>query len=339
MKSNGSYYGSTDCEDEEDVKLMGTAEDEELDTNPSISSGHRVAFSLIIFSVAAFILGGAAIVVYGIRKGANATATTTTSSSSSIATTGTFATIPSATKAKSQPVASYSDIPFPIVDRSQYNDSASKIMNISLFHPSLVYNKAVDFVNTTGVRSEMNGSVVEPCLRVPFPTGAFWTNLVMPAAAEGLSYPVVAYPYSFKWNYTYVQVSYSSSMIFTNDITVQDIFQPHITLESPETIDSRHVMRYDPLSVTTRFGASNGGGWEQHMVHGSPYVTLTYNQTTPSFRAMSVFLALDCPTTTTQWGTCSKGTATVSHRWTTCQCAYSPPCSPDVAFVARFSVQ
>ena len=83
---------------------------------------------------------------------------------------------------------------------------------------------------------------------------------------------------------------------------IQDEFAPDITLGSAEGISSRHVVRFDSLSVTLRFysGGENPiqkRSWETCIVQGSPYVTAVYSGLTPELRALSDFTDISCPPT------------------------------------------
>ena len=62
----------------------------------------------------------------------------------------------------------------------------------------------------------------------PFPTGAFWTNLVLKAATanRGPSYPIMAYPYGYKWSPDVLQIPCPPMQWLTDAISVRDIFNP-----------------------------------------------------------------------------------------------------------------
>eukprot|EP00977_Amphora_coffeiformis_P004556 scaffold982_cov169-Amphora_coffeaeformis.AAC.9 len=176
-------------------------------------------------------------------------------------------------------------VPFPEVDRADYNDPVSGFVKKELFHPSLVSTSSHhDFP-------------------FPFPTGAFWTNLVLhPTADRSLSYPVAVYPYAYKWSPSLLQVSYPAAHRKEEPKMIHDYFFPDLTLSArsnDETEDemTRHIMAFDPLSVTLRFhntGASSSY-WETYLVQGSPYVTVRYQQTVPKIHALSIFRDITCP--------------------------------------------
>jgi len=180
--------------------------------------------------------------------------------------------------------------PYPIVDRASYNDSAADIVNTTLFAPALLFNKGK--IGADGRTS----STIQPILRVPFPTGAFWTNLVTkPSGQNDLSYPIVTYPYAFKWSSSNLQASYPVIRRKEESRSIKDIFQPDISFGTHEDVTHRHIMGFDALSVTTRFYTTDQGYWESYIVHGSPYITIKYSSTIPVLEALSTFQRLMCP--------------------------------------------
>jgi len=179
-------------------------------------------------------------------------------------------------------------IPFPVVDREQFNDPAASIVNPELFDPALLFRGTVASARTN--------RTVDPLLKVPFPTGAFWTNLVVkPTADRGFSFPIVVYPYAYKWSETLLQASYPPLRRRVDKISIRDTFNPDVTFGTLETVARRHIMAFDSLSVTTRFLVQTGGYWESYMVMGSPYITIKYQDTTPEIHALSTFSDVTCP--------------------------------------------
>jgi endoglucanase Acf2 len=174
------------------------------------------------------------------------------------------------------------EIPFPHVDRSQFGKKpvpASSIVDPQLFSSSL----------------RGHGENSSSLLKVPFPTGAFWTNLVMePTADLLLSYPIIAYPYGFKWNPNMLQVSLPSLRRLMDSVSIRDIFNADLTLSSMENVSQRFIQYFDPLSVTLRFQSSDDILWETFIVQGSPYVTARYENMTPKIQALSIFQGISC---------------------------------------------
>lgn len=187
-------------------------------------------------------------------------------------------------------------ITFPVVDRAEYGDPASNIINAALFDPNLLFVAGkINAATGASLRSNTN---VDPVLKVPFPTGAFWTNLVMNPAANGFSFPIVSYPYAFQWSENVLQVSYPAFRRRVDAISIRDIFEPELSFGVVEQTSKRHITRFDPLSVTLRFYTTGRGGdgyWESYLVHGSPYITAKYMNTKPSLKALSTFQRIMCP--------------------------------------------
>lgn len=172
---------------------------------------------------------------------------------------------------------------FPIVDRSKSNDPAHLFLQKDLFHPDLHYQGTDAF-------REFNFA---------FPTGAFWTNLVLPPTADrGFSYPIVVYPYAYKWSHKEMIASYPSLHRKEESKAIHDYFQPDLTFGVTEDVKHRYITNFDPLSVALQFSTSDGkdsGSWKTYLVQGSPYVTIEYDNVTPRIRALSTFKNVVCP--------------------------------------------
>ena len=226
-------------------------------------------------------------------------------------------------------------VPYEKVDRESFGDPISNFIDVALFHPSLLYRgkdtlhghvgwfqrifrrkqegDSREFHNNNNRRRRrLTKDEPKPFLRVPFPTGAFWTNLVMlPRTAKAslpilesnsgiYSYPIVAYPYSFQWSSLgKLQVSYSASRRLVEPKMIHDEFAPDITIGSVEEIGTRNIVQFDSLSVTLRFYESDSTRdsnlWETYIVQGSPYITILYSGLTPALRALSDFNEITCP--------------------------------------------
>jgi len=199
------------------------------------------------------------------------------------------------------------DVPFDHIDRSDYNVPANQVINPALFHPSLRNDVECDgnYENCTPKDDRQGKSL----LKVPIPTGAFWTNMIVPhVTGDGYSFPIVAYPYGFEWGDDTLAMSYSSLRRIMDDLTIRDIFNPDVKFKAEEPIQSRYVTKFDPLSVTLRFNGKSAPGsngvagsiasspyWETYLVQGSPWMTARYEGMTPVIHALSTFMGVDCP--------------------------------------------
>lgn len=175
-------------------------------------------------------------------------------------------------------------IPFPAVDRAEYGDPLSDIIDTSLFDSSLLHK---------GIK----GGDPRHQFIFPFPTGAFWTNLVLapPKAEDQLSYPIAVYPYAYKWSPTELQFSYPARHRVQDSTSIHDYFFPDLTFQVKEQIGSRKVTKFDPLSISLRFDVDRDKYMLSHLVQGSPYATLILQGVTPVLRALSIFSEISCP--------------------------------------------
>lgn len=194
------------------------------------------------------------------------------------------------------------NMPFPLVDRADFGDPVESFMDMDLFHSSLVLcngDTATDVTaaSTSGVGHGHDcGLLRSKSFSHPFPTGAFWTNLVVRSPDGGsMSYPIAVYPFAYRWSSSSLTVSYPAGHRVTGSRKVQDPFIPEMTLTTEEEITKRYVVKYDPLSVTLRFDASLNSSFETTLVQGSPYVTVDYSNATPVMKPLSIFSAVLCP--------------------------------------------
>ncbi|OQS03747.1 hypothetical protein THRCLA_03957 [Thraustotheca clavata] len=104
----------------------------------------------------------------------------------------------------------------------------------------------------------------------PFPTGAFWTNLLLGNEA------VASLPYTIKVDTNQLQISYPFRVV-TSDSIIEG-FTAEIVLD----VGTEHltIQRYDELSVTVAFSKDNGNIL-LHLARGSPYITVEYKGATP----------------------------------------------------------
>ncbi|CAJ1899287.1 unnamed protein product [Cylindrotheca closterium] len=177
-----------------------------------------------------------------------------------------------------EPMRAYGFVPYGHVDRIDYGDAVEDILSMDLFHPTLI--------SDTKPRA----------FKFPFPTGAFWTNLVMPTdETDGLSFPIVVYPYAYKWADSGLQLSYPAAHRTVNSTGVHDAFKPDVTIHMVEESRNRYVTKFDPLSVTLRFVSSETSKWETPLVQGSPYSTFRVLSATPVFTSLTTFKSIQCP--------------------------------------------
>ncbi|KAK1744846.1 beta-1,3-endoglucanase [Skeletonema marinoi] len=227
--------------------------------------------------------------------------------------------------------ALWGGVPYQKISRAAYGDPVSNFLDESLFHPSLLYQgEGIDITSAKSSvkaqntdesmhstigddddRRRLASSSMKPFLRFPFPTGAFWTNLVLlpqtydgkpkPSTKSQSSYPIVAYPYSFQWSpLGRLQVSYSASRRKIQSNSIQDAFAPDVSIGSVDNIHTRHVVKYDSLKTSGKQNSTNLDEmkhWDTYIVQGSPYVTARYYGLRPELTALSDFTDISCPPT------------------------------------------
>ena len=189
------------------------------------------------------------------------------------------------------------NMPFPQIDRADFGDPVEDFIDLSLFHSSLVLGDGDNNTGDGGVAATANNnSPRSRSFTNPFPTGAFWTNLVVRSPNDDpMSYPIVVYPFAYRWSPATLSVSYPSQHRVTGSKKIEDRFVPELTVTTKEIIKRRHIVKYDNLSVTLRFISSPSSKFETVLVQGSPYLTLTFTKQTPILKALSTFSDVLCP--------------------------------------------
>ena len=118
----------------------------------------------------------------------------------------------------------------------------------------------------------------------PYPTGAFWTNLVV-KAGDGA---ICVFPYGVKTLDTGIQVSYGPSRRQVSQTTITDIFAADLQISSAEAYVSRAIEKYDNISVTMGYKTAGLGKYRTHLVKGSPFITVIFEGTTPIISSKSM---------------------------------------------------
>ena len=115
-------------------------------------------------------------------------------------------------------------------------------------------------------------------LEPPYPTGAWWSNMVL---SDG-KLPVACLPYAVAVaDDVGLQVSYSAAKVRVSSVSIVQAFSGDVTLKTQERIQYHHVRSYDPFSVTMCLYIS-GGSMCAPLVKGSPFITAKYFNATPT---------------------------------------------------------
>lgn len=112
----------------------------------------------------------------------------------------------------------------------------------------------------------------------PYPTGAFWTNLVT-GTGEGA---VGLYPYGIKTLDVGIQVSYGASRRIVSRTAITDNFVADWQISAVQAnTGTRAVERHDKFSVTMGYKTASNGKYRAHLVKCSPFVTVVYDNAAP----------------------------------------------------------
>jgi endo-1,3(4)-beta-glucanase len=111
----------------------------------------------------------------------------------------------------------------------------------------------------------------------PYPTGAFWTNLVV-GAGDG---PVGVYPYGIKTLDVGIQVSYGASRRIVSKKAITDNFVADLQIAAVSPNAAHSVEKHDKLSVTMGYKTTANGKYRVHIVKSSPFVTVVYENAAP----------------------------------------------------------
>ncbi|KAE8909736.1 hypothetical protein PF003_g5835 [Phytophthora fragariae] len=120
---------------------------------------------------------------------------------------------------------------------------------------------------------------------VPFPTGAWWTNLVL---AEGQS-AVASMPYVHRILDEKLHVSFPFRVVAPRDIVEGFISQMVVSSQAAQTSKlpvAHHIVNFDAFSTTVRFSRGQAEEFRVYLVRGSPYVTMEYSHSRPVVEAM-----------------------------------------------------
>ena len=126
----------------------------------------------------------------------------------------------------------------------------------------------------------------------PFPTGAWWTNLVVggpSSAGDGLG-PAFATPYA-------VSVLPDKGVALSYGEVLVGPFNDSITLAAGDDLSvslgggvaKRYVEAWDDLTMTMRLETKDGAALDALFARGSPYVTFRVNNAIPTFKSAALF--------------------------------------------------
>ncbi|CAE7463005.1 eng2, partial [Symbiodinium microadriaticum] len=129
----------------------------------------------------------------------------------------------------------------------------------------------------------MSPSALWGVVTKPFPTGAFWTNLVV----ENGDGAVNTIPYGVKCLETGIHVSYGPTRRSVTNKWIRDTFDTDIQISTVEPYQSRSISAHDDLSVTMTFLAASGS-YDAVLVKGSPFLTVSFGGCTPLLQSATM---------------------------------------------------
>jgi endo-1,3(4)-beta-glucanase len=149
-------------------------------------------------------------------------------------------------------------------------------VNVNMMGASLVRNIPFKVITHPDPPNSLWGVVTKP-----YPTGAFWTNLVI----KNGDYPVGVLPYGVKCLETGIQISYGAWRRYVTQLYIQDAFGADLQISSYQPYLGRAVDSYDNFSVGMTYRVA-GGKYKAQLVRGSPFITVLYDNATPVISSM-----------------------------------------------------
>ena len=115
-----------------------------------------------------------------------------------------------------------------------------------LFGLLALHHAKTDTVPFAHVTHPLQPTALWGAVRRPYPTGAWWTNLVLGQGDNNVG----MLPYAIKATEANgVEVSYSHFRHMGTDLVQADLWAADMSLSSVENVTARYVESYDPLSV------------------------------------------------------------------------------------------
>lgn len=163
------------------------------------------------------------------------------------------------------------------------------VLALSFISKLLINTRNIDemLLESSLIRSSPFRSVTHPepptalwgSISKPYPTGAFFTNLVV-RAGDG---PVATHPYGVKTLEVGIQVSYGAARRLVSRSAITDPFVSDWQISATQAYVSRAIESYDNFSVTMTYKTAGTpqGKYKAILVKGSPFITVVYENATP----------------------------------------------------------
>ena len=170
------------------------------------------------------------------------------------------------------------------------------VVAAALFGLLAVRRAHVDSVPFAHVTHPLQPTPLWGAVRKPYPTGAWWTNLVLNKGANN----VAVLPYAIKaTNDDGVQISYSYFRHLSTRMVQADLFAADMSMAAVENATTHYVESYDPLSVGLVFPTvdhlqhNRPSYYRTHLVRGCPYVTVEYYGCKPVVYASNMITVIN----------------------------------------------
>ncbi|KAM3577913.1 hypothetical protein VYU27_000018 [Nannochloropsis oceanica] len=155
---------------------------------------------------------------------------------------------------------------------------------------------AVDSVPFSHVTHPLQPTALWGAVRRPYPTGAWWTNLVLNKGDNN----VAVLPYAIKaTDDNGLQISYSYFRHLSTKMVQADLFAPDMAMAAVENTGTHYIESYDPLSVGLVFPTVNHlqhnrpSYYRTHLVRGCPYLTVEYYGCHPLVTAANMITVIN----------------------------------------------
>jgi endo-1,3(4)-beta-glucanase len=125
-------------------------------------------------------------------------------------------------------------------------------------------------------------------IKKPYPTNAFFTNIVV---NEGDG-SILVTPYGVKTVHTGIHISYGPTRRIVTSNSIIDVFDSDIEISSIEKYQTHRIEKYDNISVTMNYYTLKNGKYKAHLVKGSPYITIEYENCTPVLSSLMHVLSI-----------------------------------------------
>jgi len=147
-------------------------------------------------------------------------------------------------------------------------------------------------------------NVIKPSLlwghvKKPYPTNAWYMNLVINRQDGTSSYPVNIFPYLAQISNSGIGLSYSAPFFYSDPAyptiisTLFYSFDNQLTLGSQDSMSTRFVMGFGGMHIIMHWQNNRNQGITAPIMEGSPYLTLFFENSTPQLTTRFKWLSVN----------------------------------------------